>query len=208
MFSIILNYIVVNKPTNQPVTPPDVDKESTTQEEDPLALLPPGWENGNPRRINKVKCIMGFMNCEYGPVYCECNMFFQCLHYKYNEYYCPNGLLFNSTTKRCDIAENVDCQFPPPKCGCDCTYLPYQAGECTDKYVFQDYPEIYQGSHHCQRVERTCDSGLYWDESILPQGACNVMESVPACTAKKTMAQKPNSTKISGNNFMPIVPIS
>ena len=89
----------------------------------------------------------------------DCSAFYRCANGRYENQYCPNGLLFDEVTSTCNWPENVDC------------------GECSDGIHphATDCTAYYQCAHGHRYPDQYCADGLLFDKSLL---VCNWAENV------------------------------
>ena len=110
----------------------------------------------------------------------DCSAFYQCANgHRYEDQYCPNGLLFNELTSQCDWSKNVDC------------------GECTDGVHPHetDCTAYYQCSHGHRYPDQFCADGLLFDKDLL---VCNWAENVE-CNFQSTTDPSTTDTTAAGN---------
>ncbi|KAH8270322.1 hypothetical protein KR018_007862, partial [Drosophila ironensis] len=121
------------------------------------------------------------------PVEGKCNMFYKCNYNCAVEQYCPNNLIYDSTTEICDYPQNVKCEWeytPPsgPSAGPSGTACESN-GRCLNQNEGVLFPSTTSCSGYvvCQcecEVEMECPEGLQWDTNLK---TCNYA-SVVKCT--------------------------
>ena len=98
----------------------------------------------------------------------DCSAFYQCTNgHRYEDQYCPEGLLFNELTSQCDWPENVDCG----------EILAIAETLCTDGVHPHetDCTTYYQCAHGHRYPDQYCPNGLLFDKDLL---VCNWAENV------------------------------